>query len=69
MSHADQNPQTWDVYVNNDCIGCAACVAICGNVFDMDDEGKAFPTANTQQAPDVDDAIMACPVNAIHYKD
>jgi len=69
MTHSDQNPQTWDVYVNDDCIWCAACVAICGHVFDMDDEGKAFPKPNTQQDWDVDDAIMACPVNAIHYKD
>jgi ferredoxin len=35
----------------------------------MDDEGKAFPTKDTKQSGEIDDAIMACPVNAIHYKD
>ncbi|MBT4633459.1 4Fe-4S binding protein [bacterium] len=25
-------------YVNENCIGCSACVAICGEVFDSDDE-------------------------------
>lgn len=68
MTHEDQKPNEWDVYVNDDCIGCAACVAICWEVFDMDDEWKAFPTANSKQTEDIDDAIMACPVNAIHYK-
>jgi ferredoxin len=29
-------------YVNETCIGCSACVAICGDVFDLDDDGKAF---------------------------
>ena len=68
MTHADQTPQDGDVYVNDDCIWCAACVAICWEVFDMDDEWKAFPINNTKQSAEVDDAIMACPVNAIHYK-
>ena len=68
MTHAEQNPEEWDVYVNDDCIWCAACVAIFWEVFDMDDEWKAFPTNDTKQTWDIDDAIMACPVNAIHYK-
>ena len=68
MTHADQKPEDGDVYVNDDCIGCCACVAICGEVFNMDDEWKAFPTNDTKQTWDIDDAIMACPVNAIHYK-
>jgi len=25
-------------YVNETCIGCGACVAICSDVFDLDDE-------------------------------
>jgi len=32
-------------YVNESCIGCGACVAICSEVFDLDDEGKAFAKA------------------------
>lgn len=55
-------------YVNENCIWCGACVAICDKVFDMDDEGKAF--AKEWETSDcVDDAIAACPVDAIHYKD
>lgn len=58
-------------YVNETCIGCSACVAICGDVFDLDDEGKAFAIdwMNSSNADWIDDAIAACPVNAIHYKD
>ncbi|MCP4523530.1 MAG: ferredoxin [Candidatus Gracilibacteria bacterium] len=69
MTHQDQDPQSGDVYVNENCIGCSACVAICGQVFDLDDEGMAFPTKGQKQSSEVDDAISACPVNAIHYQD
>lgn len=66
---------TWDdvktPYVNETCIGCGACVAICGDVFDLDDEWKAFAIEwmNSFNSEGIDDAIGACPVNAIHYKD
>lgn len=58
-------------YVNDSCIWCGACVAICGDVFDLDDEWKAFAKdwKNTGNAEWIDDAIGACPVDAIHYKD
>lgn len=58
-------------YVNETCIGCWACVAICSDVFDLDDEWKAFAKTgmDTSNASWIDDAIIACPVNAIHYKD
>ena len=58
-------------YVNSSCIGCWACVAICGDVFDLDDEWKAFAKEgmNTCNSDSIDDAIWACPVDAIHYKD
>jgi ferredoxin len=57
-------------YVDETCIGCSACVAICWEVFDLDDEWKAFAKdwMDTSNATWIDDAIMACPVNAIHYK-
>lgn len=64
-----QNVESGDVYVNDSCIGCGACVAICGEVFDLNDEGMAFAPEWVKQSPDVDDAIGACPVDAIHYKD
>jgi ferredoxin len=37
-------------------------------VFDLDDEGLAFVKESFKQDPDIDDAISACPVDAIHYK-
>lgn len=57
-------------YVNETCIWCSACVAICGDVFDLDDDGKAFAKdgMDSSNSNDIDDAISACPVNAIHYK-
>ena len=65
------NDDTKTPYVNDSCIGCGACVAICGDVFELDDEWKAFSKdwMNTCNADGIDDAIWACPVNAIHYKD
>ena len=58
-------------YVDSNCIGCGACVAICGDVFDLDDEWKAFAKEWTSSCTSdwIDDAIGACPVDAIHYKD
>ena len=29
------------VKVNENCIGCGACTAVCPDVFDLNDEGKA----------------------------
>lgn len=55
------------VYVNDDCIGCGACVAICGEVFDLNEEGAAFAKGMFQKSDEIDDAVSACPVNAIHY--
>ena len=60
--------QEWDVYVNDNCIWCSACVAICSEVFDLDDEWKAFAKNGIKQSSEVDDALWACPVNAINYK-
>jgi ferredoxin len=58
-------------YVNDNCIWCWACVAICSNVFDLNDEWKAFTIdgMNTSNAEGIDDAIWACPVEAIDYQD
>jgi len=57
--------------VNESCIWCWACVAICWDVFDLDDEWKAFSKEwmNSCNADWIDDAIWACPVSAISYKD
>lgn len=58
-------------FVNDNCIGCWACAAICSEVFDLDDEWKAFAKEwmDTSNSTWIDDAIWACPVAAIAYKD
>jgi len=52
--------------VNENCIGCWACVAICWDVFELNEEWLAFVKEGFNQNDDsIDDAIWACPVSAI----
>jgi len=56
--------------VNETCIGCSACVAISDEVFELDDEGlSVVKTCASYDDKFVDDAISACPVDAISWKD
>lgn len=56
--------------VNETCIGCSACVAISGDVFELNDEGLSeVVLRDDYQWCDVDDAIAACPVDAITWVD
>ncbi|MFB0965152.1 MAG: ferredoxin [Patescibacteria group bacterium] len=56
-------------HVNSACIGCGACAAIAGYVFDLNDMGlscvKSLPE---YPESDTDDAISACPVSAISWQ-
>lgn len=55
--------------VNETCIGCSACVAIADDVFELNDEGKSVVKAcDSYEEFAVDDSIMACPVDAISWK-
>lgn len=50
------------------CIGCGLCPSICEEVFELNDEGKAY--AKVDKVPDnvedaAKDAEASCPVNAI----
>lgn len=55
--------------VNETCIGCSACTAISDDVFELDDEGlSVVKTCSSYEDMDVDDAIAACPVDAISWK-
>lgn len=55
--------------VNETCIGCSACVAISGDVFDLNDEWRSVVKyLDSYEDFWVDDSIMACPVNAITWK-
>ncbi|EKE30034.1 MAG: hypothetical protein ACD_2C00054G0003 [uncultured bacterium (gcode 4)] len=54
--------------VNERCIGCWACIAICPDVFDFTDEGYAKALRlDDYEGKWVDDAISACPVDAIKW--
>lgn len=56
-------------WVNESCIGCSACVAIAPDVFELDDEGKSVVIArDSYNEEDVNDAIGACPVDAIYWE-
>ena len=56
-------------YVNETCIGCSACVAIAPEVFELDDEWKSVVLENEKyNEDDVNNAISACPVDAISWK-
>jgi len=47
------------------CIGCGVCESLCGEVFVMEDDGKAAVIAAETDAACVEDAAASCPVNAI----
>lgn len=54
--------------VNETCIGCSACVAIAGDVFELNDEWKSEVVyLEDYSSYDVDDSICACPVDAISW--
>ena len=56
-------------HVNSTCIGCSACTAISGNVFELDNEGLSrVKVCEIYEWQDVDDSIAACPVNAISWQ-
>ncbi|HUS49966.1 MAG TPA: ferredoxin [Candidatus Paceibacterota bacterium] len=46
------------------CIGCGACVSICGEIFELKDDGKAH-VKSQKDVPCVKEAIDSCPVDAI----
>ena len=54
--------------VSEACIGCGACVAISGEVFEFNDEGYSIvKEMSDYEGQDVDDSIVACPVDAISW--
>ena len=55
------------VIVDRDlCIGCGVFAAICPEVFEMDDEGKAIVNAQPAEKSDnLQEAVDSCPTAAI----
>ncbi len=57
-------------HVNSTCIWCAACTAISGEVFELNDDWlSCVKSLSGYEGMDVDDSISACPVNAISWQD
>lgn len=57
-------------HVNAECIGCSACSQISDQVFEIRDDGLSYVVPrDTYEWHDVDDAIAACPVNAISWQE
>lgn len=54
------------------CIGCAVCVAICPDLFEMDEEGIAVVKKNPVPAnleSEAKEAAESCAVEAIHLEE
>ncbi len=57
-----------------ECIGCGSCSAVCGEVFDLNEENKAViketGTARGETDKDcVKEAVDICPVQVIEVED
>jgi len=59
--------QQWNATVNpRVCVRTGLCVATAPDEFDVDDDGRGRPSADTQPAsPTLLDAAESCPVEAI----
>ncbi|OIP80440.1 MAG: cytochrome [Parcubacteria group bacterium CG08_land_8_20_14_0_20_48_21] len=62
---------TYKIEVDRDaCISISNCVAIAPNVFQLDDEGKAYVVKTDGDLPEtILEAAKSCPVDAIILKD
>ncbi|MFC1801221.1 ferredoxin [Nanoarchaeota archaeon] len=58
----------------NECIGCGACVAVCGDFFEMGDDGLAHLKGSKEEDVEelevkdtkcTEEAIESCPVRII----
>jgi ferredoxin len=52
------------------CIGCGTCPALCPNTFELRGDGKAYVTNPTGHSEaEIQEAIDACPVDAISWEE
>ena len=54
------------------CISCGACVAICENIFEFNDQNKSIvkkQPSNPEEIQCVKEAVNACPVMDIHVEE
>ena len=73
LSDSQRQSLKWSIrktHVNSTCIGCSACIAISGEVFEFNDDGlSCVNKLASYENHDVDDSIAACPVNAISWQE
>ncbi|HQG33036.1 MAG TPA: ferredoxin [Deltaproteobacteria bacterium] len=61
-----------EVYIDEDeCIACGMCQDICPEVFKLDDAEMVAKVIKPQGGPEdlIQEAIDACPVSCIHWKE
>jgi ferredoxin len=58
------------VIVNNNCIGCWACIVVCPEIFAFSDKWQAYVKegVNIEDITLIDDTKNVCPVAAIQYE-
>ncbi len=73
LSDSQLKSLKWSIrkpHVNSTCIGCSACIAISGDVFQFNDDGlSCVNKLSSYENKDIDDSIAACPVNAISWQE
>ncbi|UCG95758.1 MAG: ferredoxin [archaeon] len=47
------------------CIGCGACVSVCPDGFELEDNGKSHPKEEECELDCCEEARDVCPVDAI----
>lgn len=59
------------VWVEQDlCIGCGVCNSMAPDIFELNDEGKAYVVDGADfSSADIDEIISSCPVEAIKKED
>ena len=59
-----------EIKINDNCIGCGACVAIDSEHFDFNEEGLSSVISNENiDTDEVKNAVASCPVNAISIEE
>jgi ferredoxin len=57
------------VWIDDTCVGCGACVEICPEVFELEGELATIKKgADLSLDKKIIEAAEACPVEAIHYE-
>ena len=54
-----------NVKINDSCIGCGACAAVCDAVFEVEDTAKVNADKVSGNEDSIKEAAEACPVSAI----